>query len=108
MNRPRQEVDIARKLHTIEWLKSELLEGVSLFFKALLGNNRQVLTRSLAAIILTCYFLGRRLGIGLQQVDQAIEEQLRHHLAGEHQLEDWYGDLSACLDYVTKKKTAFK
>jgi len=33
MTRPHQEVDIARKLHTIEWLKSELLEGVSLFFK---------------------------------------------------------------------------
>ncbi|MBA2133085.1 MazG-like family protein [Capillibacterium thermochitinicola] len=104
MTRPQQEVDIARKLHTIEWLKSELLEGVSLFFKALLGNNRQVITKALATIILTCYFLGRRLGIGLQQVDQAIEEQLRHHLAEEHQLEDWYGDLSACLNYLQGKK----
>src|SRR5690606_21709182 len=104
MTRPHQEVDIARKLHTIEWLKSELLEGVSLFFKAMIGNNRQVITKALAAIILTCYFLGRRLGIGLQQVDQAIEEQLRHHLAGEHQLEDGYGDLSACLEHVQGKK----
>ncbi|NLM36943.1 MAG: hypothetical protein GX202_02305 [Firmicutes bacterium] len=104
MTRPQQEVDIARKLHTIEWLKSELLEGVSLFFKALLGNNRQVIAKALAAIILTCYFLGRRLGIGLQQMDQAIEEQLRRHLAEEHQLEDWYGDLSACLNYLQGKK----
>ena len=53
MTRPHQEVDIARKLHTIEWLKSELLEGVSLFFKAMIGNNRQVITKALAAIILT-------------------------------------------------------
>ena len=67
MTRPHQEVDIARKLHTIEWLKSELLEGVSLFFKAMIGNNRQVITKALAAIILTCYFLGRRLGTALNR-----------------------------------------
>lgn len=108
MTRPHQEVDIARKLHTIEWLKSELLEGVSLFFKALIGNNSQAITKTLAAIIVTCYFLGRRLGIGLHQVDQEIEEQLRHHLSGGHQLEEWYGDISACLNYVEGKKATFK
>ncbi len=104
MTRPRQEVDIARKLRTIEWLKSELLEGVSLFFKTLISSNGQGITRALAAIILTCYFLSRRLGISFQQVDQEIEAQLRNHLAANHQLESWYGDISACLYYMEEKK----
>lgn len=104
MTRPHQEVDIARKLRTIEWLKSELLEGVSVFFKALISNNGQVITKALAAIILTCYFLGRRLGIGFHQVDQEMEDQLRSQLATGHQLEDWYGDISTCLRYFEGKK----
>ncbi|HHT49048.1 MAG TPA: hypothetical protein GXZ98_07125 [Firmicutes bacterium] len=104
MTRPHQEVDIARKLRTIEWLKSELLEGVSLFFKALISSNGQAISKALAAIILTCYFLGRRLGLGFHQVDEEIEDQLQTHLAANHQLEKWYGDISAFLHYVEGKK----
>ncbi len=103
MSHPHQEVDIVRRLHTIEWLKSELLEGVSVFFKALIANNGQVITKALASIILTCYFLSRRLGIGLQQMDQVVEEQLRDHLDTDHQLENWYGDVSACLHHLEEK-----
>jgi hypothetical protein len=104
MPHPRQEVDIARRLRTIEWLKSELLEGVALFFKAVVANNGQVITKALASIILTCYYLSRRLGIGLQQVDRMMEEQLRNQLETDHQLENWYGDISACLHYFEEKK----
>ncbi|NLY91576.1 MAG: hypothetical protein GX081_08235 [Firmicutes bacterium] len=104
MTRPHQEVDIARQLRTIEWLKNELLEGVTLFFKSLTGSNGQAISKALAAIILTCYFLSRRLGLSFQQVEEEIEDQLRNHLAANHQLESWYGDLSACLHYVEEKK----
>ncbi|HEY8392409.1 MAG TPA: MazG-like family protein [Capillibacterium sp.] len=104
MTRPHQEVDIARQLRTIEWLKNELLEGVTLFFKTLTGSNGQAITKALAAIILTCFFLIRRLGLKFEEVEQEIETQLRNHLAANHQLESWYGDLSACLHYVEEKK----
>ena len=103
MTRPHQGVDIARKLRTIEWLKSELLEGVSLFFKTLISGNGQAISKAWAAIIITCYFLSRRLGLSFEQVDQEITDQLRNHLAANHQLESWYGDISACLHYVEGK-----
>lgn len=103
MAHPTQNVDITRNLRTIEWLKAELIEGVSFFFKALIKNNQQAITKALAAIMLTCYFLGKRLGISYGQLDQTAEEQLRSHLESDHQLEKWYGDISACLNHVQGK-----
>jgi hypothetical protein len=44
------------------------------------------------------------LGIGLQQVDRVMEEQLRNQLETDHQLEDWYGDISTCLHYFEEKR----
>ena len=103
MAHPNQEVDITRNLRMIEWLKAELIEGVSFFFKALIKHNQQAITKALAAIMLTCYFLGKRLGISYAQLDRTVEEQLRSHLDTDHQLEKWYGDISTCLKYVQGK-----
>ncbi|HBK67867.1 MAG TPA: hypothetical protein DEB05_08445 [Firmicutes bacterium] len=103
MPHPNQEVDIARNLRTIEWLKTEILEGVSFLFKALIKNDEGVLTQALASIILACYFLAKRLGINYDQLDNMVEDQLRSHLETEHQLEKWYGDISACLNYMQEK-----
>jgi hypothetical protein len=104
MTRPDdQEIDIARNLRTIEWLKSELVEGVSFFFKALIRNSEDLITEALAAIILTCYFLSKRLGIGYSRLDKRVEEKLRSNLETNHQLEEWYGDLSSCLKYFHGK-----
>ncbi len=108
MARPNQDLDITRNLRTLEWLKAELIEGVSFFFKALIKHNQQAIAKALAAIMLTCYFLARRLGISYTELDLTVEEQLRAHLETEHQLEVWYGDISACLKHVQGKNQALK
>jgi len=53
--------DIARNIKTIEWLKTELIAGVSSLFKGMLKNNNELIADSLANIIVGCYLLGKRL-----------------------------------------------
>ncbi|NLW56115.1 MAG: hypothetical protein GX050_05795 [Firmicutes bacterium] len=103
MARPNQDLDITRNLRTLEWLKTELIEGVSFFFKALIKHNQQAIAKALATIMLTCYFLGKRLGISYAELDQTVEEQLHSLLETDHQLEKWYGDISTCLNHVQGK-----
>lgn len=104
MNRPDQEVDIARNVRTIEWLKTEILDGVALLFRAMIKNSEEMIIDSLATIVLSCYFLGKRLGVSFRQLDSKIEDKLRSYTGTEHQLEKWYGDISGLLHYFENKR----
>ena len=44
--------DIARNIKTIEWLKSELVTGISSLFKGMLKNNDELIADSLANIVI--------------------------------------------------------
>ncbi len=99
MSHPK-EIDIARGIRMIEWLKAELVDGLATLFRALVKNSGEMVGDALATIIMTCYFLGKRLGLGFNQLDQRIKEKLRSHLEAEHQLEKWYGDISGLLHYM--------
>ena len=102
MSHPK-EVDIARGIRMIEWLKAELVDGLATLFKALVKNSGEMIGDALATIIMTCYFLGKRLGVSFQQLDQGLKEKLRSHLETDHQLEKWYGDISGLLHYMYEK-----
>ena len=102
MSHPK-EVDIARGIRMIEWLKAELVDGLATLFKALVKNSGEMIGDALATIIMTCYFLGKRLGVSFQQLDQGFKEKLRSHLEADHQLEKWYGDISGLLHYMDEK-----
>ena len=99
-----QGVDIARNIRVIEWLKTELLGTVSALFKAMIKNSDEAIEDALASMVITIYVLARRLGISFAQLDIRVESKLRNAIKDKHEVEDWYGDLTAFLRYRGDKK----
>lgn len=95
-----RETGVAKGLRTIEWLKSELLTGMGSLFKGLLRGSTDVVVDSLAQVVISSYLLARRLGIGFVRLDLKIQEQLRLNIEAGHEVEKWYGDLSAYLRHL--------
>lgn len=99
-----QEPGIAKNIKVIEWLKADLMASASSLFKAMLRGSEERLLDALASIVLTCYILGRRLGINYSRLDLRVEAKLRQSIDEDHEVEKWYGDLSHLLRYFVEKK----
>jgi len=98
------QVDIAKNLRTIEWLKAELVESVAALLKSLLKAGDEAVSDCLATIIITTYILGKRVGVNFQYIDFKVESTLKLSINEAHEVEKWYGDLSALLAYLESKK----
>lgn len=98
------EVGIAKNIKVIEWLKADMLTSMSVLFKGMLRGSEEKLLDALASIIVTCYVLGRRLGIGFSRLELKIEAKLREGIQHDHEMERWYGDLSTLLTHLVDKK----
>ncbi len=103
MIQPKPELDIARNIKTIEWLRSEIVGGVSALFKAMIKNREEAILDALVNIIMNCYLLGRRLGLNFTHIDLKIEQRLKLNVEKNHEIEKWYGDLSALLQHMRDK-----
>lgn len=99
-----QGIDIARNIKVIEWLKTELVGTVSALFKAMLKNSEEAIEDALASMVVTIYIMARRLGIGFAQLDVRIESKIQNGIKEKHEIEGWYGDLTALLKYIGDKK----
>ncbi|RJQ27378.1 MAG: hypothetical protein C4589_08425 [Peptococcaceae bacterium] len=99
-----QEVDIAKNIKIIEWLKADLLTSLAALFKATLKGREEVLLDALASVIITSYVLSRRLGISFSRLDLKIESKLRQGIDDNHEVEKWHKDLSTLLNYLADKK----
>ncbi|MGR6837301.1 MazG-like family protein [Syntrophomonas erecta] len=99
-----REIDIAKNLKLIEWLKAELIDAVGALFKGLLRSGADVVVDALATIIVVAYILGHRVGINFYTVDAKIKEKLTKGIDESHEVEQWYGDLSRLVDYLENKK----
>lgn len=99
-----QESGIAKNIRVIEWLKADLLASLSALFKGMLRGSEERLLDALSGIIITCYVLGKRLGISFTRIDLQVENKLRQGIAEDHEMERWYGDLSALLAHLGEKK----
>lgn len=93
------DVGIARNVHAIEWLKTEIIGELGKLFGALMTAKEDAVVDSMAAIVSCCYLLARRVGISFSRIDARIDQRLRSTARNEHQLETWYGDLTALMDY---------
>jgi hypothetical protein len=99
-----QKPGIAKNIKVIEWLKADLMASTAFLFKAMLRSNEERLLDALASMVLTCYVLGRRLGINFSRLDLRVEAKLRQGIDDDHEVEKWYGDLSGLLKYLVEKK----
>lgn len=93
------EHDITRNLRTIEWLRAEIVASVGALLKAMVAGSEELILDALASIIIAVQCLGRHLGIPLHRLHLKIAEKLRQGILDEHQLEVWYGDLSALKEH---------
>jgi len=103
VNKTNAEVDLAKRAKVIEWLKTEVVDQVSRLFKALWDGSSARMTDSLASLIVSCYILGRRLGVPYHRLDDAIMDKLKKHREDQHQLEDWYQDISTLENHIRKR-----
>lgn len=93
------DVNITRQLRMIEWLKAELAAAVGNLFKALVRKSEDAILGALAALVIGCYFLSKRLGISYAKLDEAVYQELRSPQLQGHEIETWYGDVSNLTSY---------
>jgi hypothetical protein len=103
-NFQRNDVDIAKNIRMIEWLKTELLENVSGLFRGFLKGNEAVLLDFLSNIVVFSYILARRLGIDFQELDRSVVQKVERSIELGHEVEEWYGDLSGLQDHMKRKR----
>ena len=98
-----RDLDLAKRAKVIEWLKTEIIDQVSRLFKGIWEGKPSRITDSLASLIVSSYILGRRLGIPFHQLEDAVLHKLKQAHHEGHQLEDWYGDISALENHMRKR-----
>jgi len=98
-----REMDLAKRAKIIEWLKTELVDQMAHLLKGIWEGSQHKIIDGLASLISCCYILGRRLGISLRSLDEAVLDKMRKHRQEGHQLEDWYGDISALEEHLRKR-----
>ncbi len=95
--------NIVKNVRIIEWLKAEIVTGIGSLFKSMIRNNEEAILESLARLIAGCYFLGKRLGLSYAKIDTKIEQQLGSATMLDHEIEEWYGDVSNLQHYFKEK-----
>lgn len=96
--------NITKNLRTIEELKAELVDGVSSLFKAMIPNHEKKVINSLVRLILASYLLARRLGISYGRMEQELQDELRDLIESEHDIEEWFGDLSELQKHLQERR----
>lgn len=98
------ESEILRKMRLIEWLKAELITHVGQLYQAMARNSEQAISESLAAIIIACYVLGRRLGITFDSLEREVLTKVEQNIKVEHEVEKWFGDYSEYQQHLRRKR----
>ena len=94
------EIDIARNVRAIEWLEAELVHETGSLFHALIKNSEEAALDSLSAVVISAYLLAKRLGYGFARLDNKVRSRLQANLEQDHELEQWYGDISEFLQHM--------
>lgn len=94
-----QPIDVARNARIVEWLKAELAASLAGTYRAMWRGRTDAVTESLASVVMLSYLLASRLGVNYSQLDNQLLGTLRTNIEDDHQLEQWYGDLSALVDH---------
>lgn len=95
-----------RTVATLDWLKAAMVAEVAAVHSALMKGNEDSLLEGLSSLIITAYLTARRTGLSFAAVDEKVAESLAANAREDHELERWYGDLSALLEYFEKRKPA--
>lgn len=96
--------DILKKVRVIEWLKAELLSSVAELFKALIKGTEHTIIDAAVNVIIITNILARRMGIDFERIDTEVQRRLNQNIQQGHEVEKWFGDLSAYAEYLKNMK----
>lgn len=102
-----KDISITKSIRMIEWLKCELLAGVSSLFELCfkgVKTSQEAIVDVLANIIMVAYLTGKRLGLKYHDIDQKLEEKLKLGIIEDHEAEKWFGDLSNLSNYLKNNR----
>lgn len=88
-------VEATRNLRSLEWAKAELVSDGAQVLRSLVEGDEDEALLGLADTVIVSYLLARRLGIPYQRVSQRVRMRVDELIASNHEIEQWYGDLSA-------------
>lgn len=98
-----REIDITRNIRIIENIKAELLEEVANMYKVLsqgvIQEAQDVISESMAQMILNTYILGKRLGVQPQYIDKKLKEKIGESIKQNIEVEKYYKDISDIKEY---------
>lgn len=94
-----QQIDIAKNAKVLEDLKADLVSTVAGLLKSIVRGSQEAILECLAAIIITVYIIGKRLGIKFYQIDQEVHNQLSAAVGNDHDVEKWFKDITSLKEY---------
>jgi len=100
-----QDFDIARNIKAIEWLKTEIVVNAGQVCRALLMAKDEIVMQALANIMLSCYLLGKRLGVSFSRLEAAVQTRSVAAMEDGHELEQWYNDLSSLSEHLEVRRS---
>ncbi len=95
---------VARNARAVDWLKGEMAGSMGQLFRHMVSGRGDSSVELLSDMVMTSYILARRLGISFEDLDASVSERLGANVRRDHQLERWFGDLSA-LDAYRRRGT---
>lgn len=104
MRDTQKDLDIAKHIKLIEWLKTELLDNVSALFRGFQQGRDVLLKEALANLVLLSYLLARRLGMKYSQLDELILEKIARGAGPQYDSDMWRSDLNMLETYFRNKK----
>ena len=99
-------IDIANNIKAVELMKIEILQDVTNLFGEISAEADSDTSRRIAAeaakLVNMVYLLCNRLGVGQEEVQAAMIQQLQAGIREQHLLERRFGDLSSLLEKLQK------
>ena len=94
---------IARNIKVVDWIKTQMLESLTLLYKGLQEPDEEKVLEGLAEGLLWHYLLSRRLGIPFHELEEKIISKLHTYKNQGHHLEEWFQDFSVLEEYMAKR-----
>ena len=95
---------IATTIRIMEWLKTELLTGVTRLHRSLFYGTEKKAIEALTQIMVACYLLAKKLGHTYYRLDCSLEEKARQLLRQEEAEEALREELLELLQYLESRK----
>ncbi|NLW16419.1 MAG: hypothetical protein GX033_02000 [Firmicutes bacterium] len=96
--------DIGRNIKAIDWLRTEIVVNAGLVCRALQNAKDELVLQALANTMLSCYLMARRLGYSFSRLEQEVQKRTRQAQLDNHELEQWYNDLSNLIEHLEVRR----